>query len=46
VAARSKAYVNLYRSKTGIMGSNPSRGTDICGRFTALCYPLEVQALR
>jgi hypothetical protein len=41
VAARSKAWTVFARSKTGAMGSNPTRGMDVCVRlfcdFAVLC---------
>jgi hypothetical protein len=30
VAARSKAWTVFARSKSGIVGSNPTRGMDVC----------------
>jgi hypothetical protein len=41
VAARSKAWTVCARSDTGIVGSNPTQGTDVCVRlfyvYVALC---------
>jgi hypothetical protein len=39
-AMRSKARVVLVRSNTGIVGSNLSRGMDICPYFSVLCCPV------
>jgi len=36
----------LNRSKTGIVGSNPARSTDVCPRFYILCCSVYVEALR
>jgi hypothetical protein len=46
VAARSAAGTVFDRSNTGIAGSNPTRGTDVCPRFSVLCSPMWVEALR
>jgi hypothetical protein len=40
LAARSKARNVFVRSNTGIVGSNPARGTDVCPRFSVLCCPV------
>jgi hypothetical protein len=40
VAAQSKARTVFDRSNTGIMGSNPARGMDVCPRFCVLYYPV------
>jgi hypothetical protein len=36
MAARSKARTVFDRSNTGIAGSNPTRGMDVCPRFSVL----------
>jgi hypothetical protein len=46
MAARSKARTAFNRSNTGIMGSNPARSMDVCPRFSVLCSPMYVVALR
>jgi hypothetical protein len=33
VAVRSKAWIVVARSKAGVMGSNPTRGMDVCVRL-------------
>jgi len=38
--------VVLDRSNTTIVGSNPSRGIDVCMRFSLLCCPVRVKTLR
>jgi hypothetical protein len=40
VAARTKAWIVFARSNTGIVGSNPSRGVDVCVRFYCVCIVL------
>jgi hypothetical protein len=40
VAARSKAWTVFARSDTGVMGSNPTRGMDICVRLFCACVVL------
>jgi hypothetical protein len=45
MAARSKALTVFYRWHTGIVGSNPTRGMDVC-LSSVLCCPVYVQALR
>jgi hypothetical protein len=40
VAARSKARNVFARSNTGIVGSNPTRGMDVCPRFFCVCVIL------
>jgi hypothetical protein len=40
VAARSKSPTVFDRSKTGIMGSNSTRGMDVCPCFSVLCRPV------
>jgi hypothetical protein len=37
MAAHSKARTVFGSSNTGIAGSNPSRGMDVCLRFYVLC---------
>jgi hypothetical protein len=37
VAERSKARTVFARSNTGIVGSNPTRGMDVCVRLFCLC---------
>jgi hypothetical protein len=46
VAARSEAWNVFARLNTGIVGSNPARGMDICMRLFCLCCPVKVAALR
>jgi hypothetical protein len=40
VVVRSKARMVLNPSNTGILGSNPTRGMDVCPRFSVLCCPV------
>jgi hypothetical protein len=40
VAARSKAWTVFARSNTGIVGSNPTRDTDVCVRLFCVCVVL------
>jgi hypothetical protein len=40
VAARSKAWTVFARSNTGIAGSNPTRGMDVCVRLFRICVVL------
>jgi len=40
MAARCKARTDCDRSNTGIAGSNPARGMDVCLRFYVLCCPV------
>jgi hypothetical protein len=40
VAARSKAWTVFARSNTGIVGSNPTRGMDVCVRSFCVCVVL------
>jgi hypothetical protein len=42
----SKARTAFDRSNTGIVGSNPIRGMGVCPRFSVLCCPVYVVALR
>jgi hypothetical protein len=42
----SKARTVFGRSNTGIVGLNPTRGMDVCPRFSVLCCPVSVEALR
>jgi hypothetical protein len=44
VVGRSKVRTFLYRSNTGIVGSNSTRGMDICPRDSALSFPVQVEA--
>jgi hypothetical protein len=37
MTAQSKARTVFDRSNTGIVGSNPARGMDVCPRFSMLC---------
>jgi hypothetical protein len=37
VAARSKAWTVLARSNTGIVGSKPTQGMDVCLHFFCVC---------
>jgi hypothetical protein len=46
MAARSKAHMVFHRSNPGIVGSNPTRGMDVCLRFSVLFCPVQVEALR
>jgi hypothetical protein len=46
VAARSEARTVFDRSNTGITGSNPARGMDVCTHFSVLCCAVYVEALR
>jgi hypothetical protein len=46
MAARSKARSVFDLSGTGIVGSNTDRGIDMCPRFSVLCCPVQVLALR
>jgi hypothetical protein len=43
VAVRSKAWNILVRSNTGIVGSNPTWGMDVCVRLFCVCAVLCVQ---
>jgi hypothetical protein len=40
VVARSKARTIFARAKTGILGSNPTRGIDVCVRLFCVCIVL------
>jgi len=40
MAALSKARTAFDRSNTGIVGSNPARGIDVCLRFSVLFCPV------
>jgi hypothetical protein len=40
VAARSKAWNVFVRSNTGILGSNPTRGMNVCVRLFYVCVVL------
>jgi hypothetical protein len=40
VAARSKAWTVFACSNTGIVGSNPTRGMDVCVRLFCVCVVL------
>jgi hypothetical protein len=46
VAARSRVRNIFARSDTGIVCSNPTRGTDVCAFILCLCCPVYVAALR
>jgi hypothetical protein len=46
MTTRSKAHTVFDRSNTGIAGSNPAPGMDVCPRFSVLCCPVYVVALR
>jgi len=46
MAAQSKAREVFNHSKTVIVVSNPARGMDVCPRFSVLCCPVWVVALR
>jgi hypothetical protein len=39
-AARSKAWTVVARSNTGMVGSNPTRGRDVCVRLFCICIVL------
>jgi hypothetical protein len=46
-AARSKTWTVFARSNTGVMGSNPTRGMDVCVRLFCVCAVcVQVAALR
>jgi hypothetical protein len=38
MAARSKACTVFGHSNTGILGSNPTQGMDVCPRFSVLVF--------
>jgi hypothetical protein len=40
VTVLSKAWTLFARSNTGVMGSNPTRGMDVCVRFFCICAVL------
>jgi hypothetical protein len=40
VASRSEAWNVFARMNTGIVGSNPTRGMDVCLRLFCLCVVL------
>jgi hypothetical protein len=42
----SKAWTVFARSNTGVVGSNPTRGMDVCVSLFCLCCPVYVTALR
>jgi hypothetical protein len=46
VAERSETSTVFGRSNVKIAGSNPARGMDVCLRFSVLCCPVWVEALR
>jgi hypothetical protein len=46
MAVRSKTRSDFDRSNTGMAGSNPAPGMDVCPRFSVLCSPVWVEALR
>jgi hypothetical protein len=46
MAAQPKARTIFDRSNTGIVGSNPARGIDVCPRVSVLCCPVSVEDLR
>jgi len=39
-ASQSKARTVFDRLNTGIVGSNPARGMDVCPRLSVLCCPV------
>jgi hypothetical protein len=41
-ATQSKAWTVFARSNTGILGSNPTRGMDVCARLFCVCVVLGV----
>jgi len=45
VAARSKTGTVFDRSNTEVASSNPTRGMNVCPRFSVLRCPVEVKAL-
>jgi hypothetical protein len=45
VVARSKAWTVLARLNTGIVGSNPTRGMDVCVRLFCVCVLLCIRGL-
>jgi hypothetical protein len=40
MGARSEARTIFGCSNPGIVGSNPTRGMDVCPRFSVLCCPV------
>jgi len=40
MAAQSRTRAVFNRSNTGIVGSNPARGMDVCAGFSVLCWPV------
>jgi hypothetical protein len=42
VAALSRASTDFARSDTGIVGSNPTRGMDVCVHLFCVCAVLRV----
>jgi hypothetical protein len=46
MAAWSKVGTVFNRTNTGIVASNPTRGMDMCPRFSVLCFPVYVVASR
>jgi hypothetical protein len=46
MAERSKAGTVYDRSNIGIADLNPAWGMDVCPRFSVLCCPVSVEALR
>jgi len=46
VAAQSKSSMVLDHSNIGIVGWNTTHCMNVCPRFSALYYPVQVQTLR
>jgi hypothetical protein len=46
MSERSEARTDFSSSNTGVVGSNPTRGMDVCPRFSVLCCPVRVEVLR
>jgi hypothetical protein len=46
VAAQSKAWTVFARSTSGVVGSNPTRGLDVCLRLLCVLSCVQVAALR
>jgi hypothetical protein len=40
MAERSKARTVFGHWNPGIVDSNPTRGMDVCPRFSVLCFPM------
>jgi predicted secreted protein len=46
VSGRAVWGAGLDRLDTGIVGSNPAQGMNVCPLLSACCCPLQVEALR